>query len=389
VEPSKAASCVLSDATFGSEELAGRARFLRIAEPIGWPYDNQLGGQRYGEKGRNLINWTPIRILGDIPLESDNSAHFEVPPDTAVYFQLLDEDRMELRRMRSFISFQPGEKRLCAGCHETRGVAPRPGAVPIASTRPPRALIPPPWGDKPVSFLRDVQPILDRNCLACHTGLKPGGGVDLSAGLTDWSKGKTPGYGFNRAFETISRSGLVAVAEPNLQDSSITPSLAYGAHRSKLMAVIDSEPHRTRAVLKPDERLRLTMWIDANAPYHDNFVNKRAAKPAYDIAGDRPLADQIKAVHARRCADCHKPGEVSRVDWIDLRDPARTLFLRVPLRDATGSSRGCASPVYRDANDPDYRALVELVSKAVSNAWENPRRDLQALTRPGSATEAE
>ena len=103
------ATCVISDVSFGSEEIADRIRYVRIAEPIGWPYDNQLGGQRYGEKGPHLINWTPIRILGDVPVERDGSAHFEVPADTAVYFQLLDENRMELRRMRSFISFQPGE----------------------------------------------------------------------------------------------------------------------------------------------------------------------------------------------------------------------------------------------------------------------------------------
>ena len=60
----------ISDVSFGSEEIAGRIRYVRIAEPIGWPYDNQLGGQRYGEKGPHLINWTPIRILGDVPVET-------------------------------------------------------------------------------------------------------------------------------------------------------------------------------------------------------------------------------------------------------------------------------------------------------------------------------
>ena len=144
------ATCVISDVSFGSEEIAGRIRYVRIAEPIGWPYDNQLGGQRYGEKGPHLINWTPIRILGDVPVEHDGSAHFEVPADTAVYFQLLDENRMELRRMRSFISFQPGETRACAGCHETRGLcAALPAPPPLAASLPPRALIPPPWGDRP------------------------------------------------------------------------------------------------------------------------------------------------------------------------------------------------------------------------------------------------
>jgi hypothetical protein len=379
------ATCVISDVSFGSEEIADRIRYVRIAEPIGWPYDNQLGGQRYGEKGPHLINWTPIRILGDVPVERDGSAHFEVPADTAVYFQLLDENRMELRRMRSFISFQPGETRACAGCHETRGLTPRPHAAPLAASLPPRALIPPPWGNRPVSFLRDIQPILDRHCVQCHGGLKPAGGLDFCGGLTDWSSefeqwwGLVPGYGFNRAFETITRARLVATAEPNLQDASITPPLAYGAHASKLFKALDSPAQRQRGRLTADERLRMTMWMDANAPYHDRFVNKRATEKAYDIASDKELARQIAAVHERRCGACHKSAEVTRMDWIDLHEPEHTLFLRAPLSQAAGGDQRCQGTVYADTADPDYRSLRDLVAAAVSKAWAFPRRDLQAL----------
>lgn len=379
------ATCVISDVSFGSEEVADRIRYVRIAEPIGWPYDNQLGGQRYGEKGPHLINWTPIRILGDVPVERDGSAHFQVPADTAVYFQLLDENRMELRRMRSFISFQPGEKRACAGCHETRGVTPRPGPLPLAASLPPRALIPPPWGDRPVSFLRDIQPILDQHCVQCHGGLKPAGGLDFCGGLTDWSRefekwwGLVPGYGFNRAFETITKAKLVAAAEPNLQDSSITPPLAYGAHQSKLFKALGSEAHSKRVQLSTDERLRLTMWMDANAPYHDRFVNKRAAQKAYDIATDKELSSQIAAVHERRCAACHKSAEVTRLDWIDLRQPERTRFLRAPLSKSAGGAQACQGTVYADTADPDYRSVRDLVLAATKKAWQTPRRDLQAI----------
>jgi mono/diheme cytochrome c family protein len=379
------ATCLISDVSFGSEEIAGRIRYVRIAEPIGWPYDNQLGGQRYGEKGPHLINWTPIRILGDVPVERDGSAHFEVPADTAIYFQLLDENRMELRRMRSFISFQPGETRACAGCHETRGLTPRPHAAPLAASLPPRALIPPPWGNRPVSFLRDVQPILDQHCVQCHGGLKPAGGLDFCGGLTDWSRefeqwwGLVPGYGFNRAFETINQAKLVATTEPNLQDASITPPLAYGAHQSKLLKALDGEAHRQRVQLTADERLRLTMWMDANAPYHDHFVNKRATEKAYDIATDKELARQIAAVHERRCAACHKSAAVTRLDWIDLRQPERSLFLCAPLNKSAGGSQTCQGMVYKDASDPDYQSLRDLVAAAVRKAWASPRRDLQAL----------
>jgi hypothetical protein len=379
------ATVVLSDASFGSEEIAGRIRYVRLAEPIGWPYDNQLGGQRYGEKGPHLINWTPIRILGDVPVERDGSAHFEVPADTAVYFQLLDENRMELRRMRSFISFQPGETRACAGCHETRGLAPRPHPAPLAAALPPRAPIPPPWGNRPVSFLRDIQPILDEHCVQCHGGLKPAGGLDFCGGLTDWSHefepwwGLVPGYGFNRAFETITRAKLVATAEPNLQDASITPPLAYGAHASKLFKALDSPSQRRRGPLTADELLRMTMWMDANAPYHDRFVNKRANEKAYDIASDKELARQITTVHERRCSACHKASEVSRLDWIDLRQPEHTLFLRAPLSKSAGGNQNCRGTVYQDATDPDYQSLRNLVVAAAKKAWQFPRRDLQAL----------
>jgi hypothetical protein len=379
------ATCVISDVSFGSEEIAGRIRYVRIAEPIGWPYDNQLGGQRYGEKGPHLINWTPIRILGDVPVERDGSAHFEVPADTAVYFQLLDENRMELRRMRSFISFQPGETRACAGCHETRGLSPRSHSAPLAASLPPRALIPPPWGNRPVSFLRDIQPILDRHCVQCHSGLKPAGGLDFCGGLTDWSReyeqawGLVPGYGFNRAFETIIQAKLVATAEPNLQDASITPPLAYGAHASKLFKALDSPAQRQRGRLTADELLRMTMWMDANAPYHDRFVNKRANEKAYDIATDKALAQKIAAVQERRCSACHKAAEVTRLDWIDLQQPERTLFLRAPLSKTAGGTESCKAPVYKDTSDPDYQSVRELVTTAVRKAWQFPRRDLQAL----------
>ena len=379
------ATCLLSDVSFGSEEIADRIRYVRIAEPLGWPYDNERGGQRYGEKGSKLVNWTPIRILGDVPVETDGSAHFQVPPDVAVYFQLLDKDRMELRRMRSFISFQPGEQRACAGCHETRGIAARPAKDPLAASKPPAALIPPPWGDRPVSFLRDIQPILDRHCVECHTGLKPGGGLDFSGGLTDWSHetarmwGLVPGYGFNRAFETIQKAQLVAIAEPNLQDASITPPLAYGAHRSKLIGALQRAPHVEQVKLGATERLTLSMWADANAPYHDRFVNKRGQAPAYDLAADQELAKRILSVHERRCASCHKPAEISRLDWIDLHSPDRSLFLSAPLAKAEGGSGRCKGAPYLSTGDVDYSGLRDSVRVAVRKAWEAPRRDLQAL----------
>ncbi|MCL1920639.1 MAG: hypothetical protein FWG50_06105 [Kiritimatiellaeota bacterium] len=379
--PPRPATCVISDIALGCDGIDPAAiRYVRIAEPIGWPYDNTHGGHRYVEdhhcqqpSGEPDLrdNWTPVRILGDIPVEADGSACFQVPPDTAVYFQLLDENRREIRRMRSFISFQPSEQRACAGCHETRNAAPRPNpAPPAAAARTPAPYLPMPWGDAPLSFLRDVQPVLTRHCAQCHSGLKPKGGLDFSPGLTSFDTA-VPGYGYNRAFVTLldAKNGLITRSPAREQDASVTPPYAYGANKSKLGRVLDAEPHTKRVKLTPDERLRLDAWIDANAIYHDRFVNKRAPQPAYDYTADPELRGKILAIHERRCAACHDPKAVTRTDWIHPSDPAQSLFLTAPRTKCEGTP-------YASADDPDHQALLELTRQAVEKASRFPRRDL-------------
>ena len=89
--------------------------------------------------------------------------------------------------------------------------------------------MPPPWGDRPVSFLRDIQPVLDRHCVRCHGGLKPAGGAGFLRRPDCRTTREVAGYGHNRAFETILDKGLVCLSPARAQDASITPPLAYGS----------------------------------------------------------------------------------------------------------------------------------------------------------------
>jgi len=369
------ATCALSDVGRGVEGVSPRAiRYLRIAQRIAWPYCNTYGGQRYERDVKPImINWTPVRVIGTVPVEADGSAYFRVPVDTPVYFQLLDEDHMELRRMRSFISFQPGEVRGCAGCHETRAEAPARVSAPIALRREPSIPAPPPWGERALSFLRDIQPVFDRHCVRCHSGLKPSGGVDLSGGLT---------ARYNRAYDTILGRRLVSRSNVG-DDAKVTAPLAFGSHKSKLIRVLRGTAHSKRVKLSSDDWLRLVTWIDGNAPYHDGFINKRPKTKPYDLAADRELAQNIAAVHTKRCGACHKATEVSRADWISLREPRRSLFLTAPLAKQAGGTGRCKDTIYKDENDPDYRTVLRVVEAAVRRAWERPRRDVRALVREG------
>jgi len=365
------AVCVVSNIAHGVEGVAPEAiRYIRISKRDQWPYDNRYGGQRYEPDVKSvMVNWTPARVIGTVPVEADGSACFQVPADTPVYFQLLDENHMELRRMRSFISFQPGEVRGCVGCHETRGEAPRAGPFPTALLREPRIPVPPPWGDRAISFLRDVQPVFDQHCAGCHGGLKPDAELDFSGGLTKR---------YNRAYDTILAHGLVSRSNVG-DDAKITPPLAFGSHRSKLIKVLRDELHAKEVRLDRNDWIRLVTWIDANAPYHDGFINKRLPEAPYDLPADRALTEQIAAVHARRCGDCHKPADVTRADWINLHRPRRSLFLTAPLAaEASGTGR-CGKSIYKDQTDTDYQAVVRLVEAAAAKARARPRRDLRAL----------
>jgi hypothetical protein len=134
--------------------------------------------------------------------------------------------------------------------------------------------------------------------------------------------------------------------------------------------------------MSQEDRLRLTMWVDANAPYHDQFVNKRPADPAYDLAADKTLRQQLSQIHERRCISCHQPDEITRLDWIDLNNPGKSLFLTAPLAGSGGARKTCSQPTYADTQDADFVLAHDLLRAAVTRAWENPRRDLTAIRRP-------
>ena len=147
---------------------------------IGWNWN-------FGEAGDSIVTtpisvgggtWDVKRVLGETPVEEDGSAYFEVPAMTPVYFQLLDRNGDVVQTMRSWSTLQPGERFACNGCHERKDSSIQNAELPasLALQRGVVKLAPvltPGEGymrDAGFSYMRDVQPILDRYCVACHSG---------------------------------------------------------------------------------------------------------------------------------------------------------------------------------------------------------------------------
>ena len=257
----------------------GRVKYLRVMEAIGvswddgWRSDQQKDGAGLQASAVSLKCDVNIkRIHGIATVHEDGSACFTVPAGKNLFFQALDEDYMELQRMRTFLNLMPGEERSCIGCHEYRTSAPPLKPVgPTALRRPAETLRPQPGdtGPRTVHYARDIRPILDRHCIGCHGGEEPRGELDLSGELTKL---------YDRSYESFIDKGLVSHLNDGYGAANVAPEppLTFGSHRSRLIERIRRAP--CKANLTREEFVRIVTWIDSNAPYYGTHRGKKNIK---------------------------------------------------------------------------------------------------------------
>jgi hypothetical protein len=241
------ATCVIPDVYEGMEGVTrGTIKYIRIAEALPWPIVPGEGVKRWDLSGR----WCPVRVIGTVPVENDGSAHFKVPvaDNASVYFQALDEKHMEICRMRSSVSFQPGERRSCTGCHET-GMNTPAHQQGLAAMRPPVMPKEPSWGcSEPIGFDSLVKPIMDQHCVECHNEEKPSGKLSLSGEKA-----------YANAIKFVSRS-------PRTGNGSITKPMQFGSHKSKLITQLLKKDSPCKTDLPKNDWIALVTWVDASAP---------------------------------------------------------------------------------------------------------------------------
>ncbi|MBW8039991.1 MAG: SUMF1/EgtB/PvdO family nonheme iron enzyme [Planctomycetes bacterium] len=231
--------------------------------------------------------WEPKLVLGTVPIREDGSALFRVPANTPISIQALDSEGKAVQLMRSWTTAMPGEFVSCIGCHEKQNAAP-PSRRTIASKRKPSEIQPWRGPARGFSFVREVQPVLDKYCVACHNGKPRDDGstiADLRGDrnafvvlkntdpktrlVTNADKNELykkyggvfpPAYVELRSFVRVggleSDIRLLAPGEFHTDTSELFQMLKKGHHGVKL----DAEAWD-----------RLTTWIDLNAPCHGTW----------------------------------------------------------------------------------------------------------------------
>jgi len=231
--------------------------------------------------------WDIRRIMGTVEVEADGSAMFRVPANMPISVQPLDESGAALQLMRSWMTAMPGEVLSCVGCHERQDDAPR-NVPTMALRRSPRRITPWRGPTRGYSFRREVQPVLDKYCLGCHSGRKRAQGKAIgdlrgTVFIKDYNSryhhggrdaGKfSVGYAFLQRF--VRRPGLES-------DARMLAPMETHVSTTQLVQMLRKGHHNVR--LDAEAWDRLITWIDLNAPYHGSLRTiagaARVAQPA-------------------------------------------------------------------------------------------------------------
>ena len=314
------AKCIVTDIYHGLENVEpGTIKYIRVLEQIPRPWASRRqswdgkqykpwGGDQYDQQHVVITKDTHLGLKvqhGIVPVEKDGSAHFVVPAKANVFFQVLDEDYLAVQTERTFVNYMPGETRSCIGCHETPETAvptARIKSVVQALQREPSVPGPQPGetsGQRPLDYYTDVQPVLDKHCVECHSGDEPEGRLNLSGELTAQ---------FNVSYEKLipeRRGGqgrsrdlydlvgpTIGENHPKTGNVHYLPSRSLGSHNSVLVSLLTKGkvlPRDTELVerakelaqkhkdlnLTVAERVRITNWVDTNGQYYGSYWGRR------------------------------------------------------------------------------------------------------------------
>ncbi|MCQ2390896.1 MAG: SUMF1/EgtB/PvdO family nonheme iron enzyme [Kiritimatiellae bacterium] len=236
-------------------------------------------------------SWDVKRPLGTVDIEDDGSCCFELPANTPVSVQPIDEKGRAVQLMRSWIVGMPGERVSCTGCHEDNRTSVHTKrtiaddkyfAGKIQKIQPLDADGVRPWG-----FATEMFPVVQKYCLGCHGDAEKsplakcdqGGAEEVKVGrFTDYKlSGKrlvmnTPEAAYRMLHPYIRRPGPES-------EETLLPQMDYHASTSPLVQMLKKGHHGVQ--MAQADYLKIYEWIDLNAPYHGKWN-----PPAY--SGEAP-----------------------------------------------------------------------------------------------------
>ena len=299
---------------------------------------------------RDVPNGAPKRILGTVPVEPDGSVSVRVPAGVPLQIQALDENFRAVLTERSFHYLHPGERRGCIGCHEPVGTSLKPN--PNLFTRQPRDLTPEPGQDdgEGVSFLKMVQPVLDKCCIGCHglAGDPPKGISLIPKPGHDWPSSYLTLLAYTK---TIGDKGKSHGLDKNVS----RPYDYYALGGTFVTTFMEKHKDKKLTITKRDFQ-RIVNWLDMNAQCYGTFNYNRKEYYGVNPAAEKTLRDMVKAKFGP---------DLAAQPICALANGARpeeSRILMMPLATAAGGW-GQAKGGWATKDDPDYKRFAAAVDE--------------------------
>jgi hypothetical protein len=361
------------------------------------------------------------RLHGSVPVSQEGSAYFKLPPLRSFLFLAMDDKGHCVKRMHSFTSVMPGETTTCIGCHERRTEAPGTNDFDklfrLMRTPP---MVPEPVADVPAifDFPRDIQPILDRHCLACHNHDREEGGFNISG---HWGPLYPIGY-IQMSWRQLFGDNRIILPYAQHSKSNFEP-YEIGTGSSRLLKLIE-EGHADVDMPAREQKI-IRHWLDAGANHAGTYaVNSHGTigyyENGFNVRNDKdwPETRALVEVMNRRCDRCHAPtekekhigtyklpahfyiryyppdefqknrylahtmsedgGRFNRHLIYNLSYPDLSKAARAPLARTAGGlgvcQAGSGESVFADRTDPDYQAIVAAVARGRKHILEENNR---------------
>lgn len=242
--------------------------------------------------------WDVKRVLGDAKVYEDGSVSFYAPARTALYFQAIDKNGHAVQSMRSWATLMPGEAYSCTGCHVDKNSPPVSGGrLSMAMRAGPQPLEPFYGSPRGISFLKEVQPTLDKHCIRCHSGKVYTKGWTIGEEGKAFSLKRTPVKdGEAKRAWSESYVSLLQAMEPKKYGHimryvpsknsfihwlspqggpTVRKPYSFGAAASPMIKML-AQGHpgpdgERRVTLSPESMDRLACWIDMAVPFCGDY----------------------------------------------------------------------------------------------------------------------
>lgn len=277
VKPDSKTSTVYVTDVYRGKAMAGvprgQAKALRVFMS---EYSPRNTGSHYAMGMES--NWDVKVLYGTVPVNPDGSVIFTAPANQPLTLQVLDGEGRALALMRSWFSAMPGETLSCIGCHENQNAAP-PSKPVMASRQKPADIMPWNGSARTFSFMNEVQPVLDRHCIQCHTPeAKSKNGIPDFRTVEAVTGAPAPGsVSYWNLHPYVRRNG----PEGNYLGLTATE---FFVDTSELYQLLKKGHHGVK--LPPEDWGRLVTWMDMNTPYLGEWSgehNEHLLQRRYDL----------------------------------------------------------------------------------------------------------